>query len=75
VSEVKHFGNDKNHLGLTLEQGEVKGISAMSFFNTSDSFGKPVEKGSTIDLLAHLEKSVFRGTPELRLRIVNIIKR
>ncbi|MCI0619934.1 single-stranded-DNA-specific exonuclease RecJ [Candidatus Wolfebacteria bacterium] len=72
IVEVKHFGSDKNHLQLIVGSGGVQAL-AMSFFNTSGSFGTELTNGMTIDLVATMEKSVFRGTPELRLRIVDIV--
>jgi single-stranded-DNA-specific exonuclease len=71
IAEVKHFGSDKNHLQLIVAGGGVQ-VSAMSFFNTSSSFGTELTPGMTVDLVATMEKSMFRGMPELRLRIVDV---
>ena len=49
----------------------------MGFFMKSDQFknrdGKEIKKGDIIDMVATIEKSMFRGRPELRLRIVDIL--
>jgi single-stranded-DNA-specific exonuclease len=73
IAEVKHFGSDKNHLQLIVEEGGVQ-VPAMSFFNTSHSFGTELIPGMAVDLVATMEKSTFRGMPELRLRIVDVLQ-
>lgn len=73
IGEVKHFGAEKNHLQLLLRREKGVPLSAMSFFTTGDSFEVELKEGNRINLIATMEKSVFRGTPELRLRVVDII--
>ncbi len=48
-------------------------MNAMGFFMTKDSFDTKLEIGKAIDLVATMEKSMFRGRAELRLRIVDIL--
>jgi single-stranded-DNA-specific exonuclease len=77
IEGLKLFGKEKNHLELKFSaQGGPasggKGVTAMAFFMTPDKFEVPVEEGSSINLVATLEKSNFRNFPELRLRIVDI---
>lgn len=65
--EIKMFGKEKNHMELILPHR----ISAISFFSTPADWG--LEKNTTCDIVAHIEKSMFRNRPEVRLRIVDII--
>ncbi len=71
ISNVKKFGNGGIHLQLDFRKSNGKDIvSAIGFFfngNFPDFKG-----GYKIDLVASLEKSFFRATPELRLRIIDI---
>lgn len=82
IGGMKAFGKTKNHLELSLTKldGKVSGgapVVAIGFFMTLDTFknkdGKPLSVGDTIDLVATMEKSNFRGRPELRLRIVDVV--
>jgi single-stranded-DNA-specific exonuclease len=72
VKNIKRFGKEKNHLELQFEKSEGNNVSAIAFFTTPDKFSVPIEIGGKINLVATLEKSVFRNYPELRLRIVDI---
>lgn len=67
IKSIKQFGKEKNHLEVSLD----KGIKAISFFSTPESFNI-AHTTPSCTLHAHLEKSYFRNRPELRLRIVNI---
>jgi hypothetical protein len=70
---VTQFGKTKNHLEI-----KFKNIKAIGFFMTAsdwqEKIGSDVLPGEPITLIAHFEKSVFRGKTELRLRIVDIEK-
>ena len=71
VKNVKWFGSDKQHLELTLTEGTHE-VSAIQFF-AHDVYGDDeIQEGIQLQLAATIEKSVFRGRPELRLRIVDI---
>ncbi len=72
VAGVSHFGKESNHLKLSFKNSSGKPITAIAFFKTEDMFAVPIEKGSRINLVAVIEKSMFRNFPELRLRIVDI---
>ena len=73
IDEVNHFGKEKNHLKLEFKKSDGKIVSAIAFFKTNESFEKALEKGERINLVATIEKSMFRNFPELRLRIVDVI--
>lgn len=69
VKDVRQFGKSQDHLEVLLNPN----IKAISFFSTPDSYSAALSPGSCVDMHAHLEKSYFRSTPSLRLRIVDII--
>lgn len=73
IAEIQHFGKENNHIKLNFKNSAGKIISAIGFFATQDSFDITIEKGEKINLVATMEKSMFRNFPELRLRIVDII--
>ncbi len=73
IDSMKQFGKKKDHLELTFHSHFADKISAIGFFATPEDFdNKPAEK-KKINLIASLEKSVFGGRIELRLRIVDIV--
>jgi single-stranded-DNA-specific exonuclease len=72
IEGLKLFGKEKNHLELRFRNGGGRDITAMAFFSGPDKFDVAVEEGSSINLVATMEKSNFRNFPELRLRIVDI---
>lgn len=77
IEGIKEFGKEKNHLELNFKKENGQGINAMGFFMTADQFknkkGETIKPGDFIDLIATMEKSMFRGRTELRLRIVDIV--
>ncbi len=72
IQEVKKFGKEKNHLELNFQNSAGKKITAISFF-VGDTLDATLKVGGKINLVATMEKSMFRNFPELRLRIVDII--
>lgn len=72
VSAMKLFGKEKNHLELKFKNSNNKDVTAIAFFQNGDKFPVPIKEGSNINMVATLEKSVFRNFPELRLRIVDV---
>ncbi len=74
LKKVKAFGKEGNHTELTLtDEDGFTAVPAIGFFMKPDDFGEKLKAGERIDMVASLEKSVFRGFPELRLRIVDIL--
>ena len=73
IKEAKRFGKEGGHLELIFENSQGKKIKAIKFFADDSPNLEKAKTGSTITLLANLEKSVFRNFPELRLRVVDII--
>lgn len=70
---VRTFGKQQNHLGITFRNSMERDIDAIGFFMTPDTFEKTIAEGVPIDVIATIEKSFFRGRPELRLRIVDVL--
>ena len=72
--EVRAFGKEKNHTELKFSHGRGS-LAAIAFFVKPEEWEKSLGRTlhSNLDLIAHLEKSVFRGRPELRLRIIDIL--
>jgi single-stranded-DNA-specific exonuclease len=74
---IKEFGKEKNHLELSFKKGNGSLINAMGFFMDSKTFknkdGEDIKIGDKIDLIATLEKSMFRGRAELRMRIEDVV--
>ncbi len=73
IAGIKHFGKEQNHLELNFKDKKGNKVNAMGFFMDSSSFTKEIKVGMNIDLVATMEKSMFRGRAELRLRIVDIL--
>jgi len=73
ISNIRKFGKNKDHLGLEFLNSNNQKIDAIGFFMKEEQFERTIAKGEKVGLLAHLEKSMFRGRKELRLRIVDIL--
>lgn len=67
IKSIRQFGKTGDHLEICLSNG----VKAISFFSSPSTYN--LEPNSSPNLLANLEKSYFRGRPDLRLRIVDII--
>ena len=88
LAENKTFGNGGIHLELKFKKPYGELISAIGFFNCPPTEkdcpfdvvaghiwnGVSLQVGEKLDILGNLEKSTFKGRPELRLRIVDIRK-
>lgn len=75
IEKIKAFGKNGSgeHLEITFSDETKKGIVAISFFSSLDSFSKDISEGGKVNLIATFDLSRFRGRAELRLRIVDII--
>ncbi|MDB5259997.1 MAG: recJ [Candidatus Nomurabacteria bacterium] len=67
--EVRWFGKKNEHLEV-MYPGEKNNVKAILFFAPKE-LAEKVKKEHT--LLAHVEKSAFRGKIELRLRIKEVV--
>lgn len=74
IYKAKTFGNGGIHLELSFKKENGEMVCAVGFFTSSDKFkGVTLEAGEKINLTATLEKSFFKSSPEIRLRIVDIV--
>ncbi len=73
IAGIKLFGKEKNHLELQFKNSKGNIIPAIGFFMDMDTFDTFLEVDKKINLIATIEKSMFRGRRELRLRIVDVI--
>lgn len=73
VKSCAQFGKEKNHLKITVAKDGGRPVEAISFFADENTYKKEIKEGATINLVANIEKSFFRGRGELRLRIVDVI--
>ena len=75
-TNIRYFGKEKTHLELSFEGSSVK---AILFFaktkNEENAKYNFLTPGITVDLIATMELNTFRNSRELRLRIVEVIKR
>jgi single-stranded-DNA-specific exonuclease len=73
LSNVKAFGKENNHLEISFLKSNGRPVNAIGFFMTPDTFKNKPVAGKTLTIVSTMEKSMFRGRPELRLRIVDIL--
>lgn len=71
IYRINHFGKNKEHLEIFMKNSMGKEIRGIAFFTHKDSF-KALIEGTPCDVIAHIEYSVFMGTHELRLKIIDI---
>ncbi len=71
MAGVSRFGKEEKHLKLSFKNKNGRAIDAIGFFWQED--GAPLAPGKKISFVASLELSHFRGRPELRLRLADIL--
>ena len=69
---IEHFGKEGIHLRIVV-QASHHDVSAIAFFKKSDSYAAMPDIGKTCTIIGHLEESFFKGVPELRIRILDIV--
>jgi single-stranded-DNA-specific exonuclease len=72
IASVRAFGKTGDHFEMVIATPNGRGVKAISFFSTPESFSIPLKPNMNATVHAHLEKSYFMNRPELRLRIVDI---
>ncbi len=72
IESLRSFGRDGAHLEVSFLKNNNKIIKAIGFFTTVDQYKKVPKKGDKINLIANIERSMFKNYPELRLRIIDI---
>lgn len=73
VEKIKQFGKNSEHLELAFKDAHGAYATAISFFSSPSHYGKKLEEGSVVDLVATIERNSFRGRDSIRLRIVAIV--
>ncbi|MES2314669.1 MAG: single-stranded-DNA-specific exonuclease RecJ [Patescibacteria group bacterium] len=71
---LKIFGKTKEHVEVSFAKSNGQKIPAISFFGANEQWVKDFVPGKPVDLVASIEKSLFAGRTELRLRIVDMLK-
>ncbi|MDP3052000.1 MAG: single-stranded-DNA-specific exonuclease RecJ [bacterium] len=71
VYNAKTFGNGGIHLQLDFKKPSGEVVPAIGFF-MQQRLDFDIAKDSQVDLAASIEKSMFKGYPELRMRIVDV---
>jgi single-stranded-DNA-specific exonuclease len=72
-TSTRVFGKGNEHVELIFKKPQGEKVSAISFFGVETEWAKKVQPNKPIDLIASMEKSMFRGRPELRLRVEDVI--
>jgi len=71
--EMRQFGKGNEHIEVVFQNSFNKEVRAIAFFSKPESFDCIPKEGVAVDMVAHMEKSVFRGKTELRLRIIDFV--
>ena len=72
---IKKFGKTGDHVELVFKKSNGQKVCAILFFGAKEKWVSELGDGKVIDLIASIEKSMFRGRAEIRLRIeeINIV--
>ncbi len=69
---VRKFGKTNDHVEIIFKNKSGQKVAAISFFGAKEKWLDEVKEGKALDLIASIEKSMFRGRAEIRLRIVEV---
>jgi single-stranded-DNA-specific exonuclease len=72
-ASIRKFGKASNHMELIFKKTNSIKVPAISFFGAEENWVKSVKVGVPVDVIASVEKSMFRNKAELRLRIIDIL--
>ncbi len=72
---VRKFGKGDDHIEFVFKKKFGQKISAIAFFGVKEKWANKILENveGKIDLIASVEKSMFRGRPEIRLRVVDVV--
>lgn len=76
---VRKFGKSNDHVEIIFKKKTGEKVSAISFFGAKEKWANNILKidynknAGKIDLIASIEKSMFRGRSEIRLRVVEVV--
>lgn len=68
ITQIREFGKTKEHLEIYF--GAKK---AIAFFAHTDSFGETLDSGQVVNAVVEIERSLFAGKDEIRMRLVDIV--
>ncbi len=69
---IRKFGKTGDHVELSFKTSHGK-VNAISFFGSGSDWADQVAGGKKLDMVASVEKSLFMGRSEIRLRIEDIM--
>jgi len=70
--KINRFGKTREHLSINFSDSSAsRPTRGISFFTSPDQFGDNLKEGIKTNLVAHIEKSFYNGSQEIRLRIVD----
>jgi single-stranded-DNA-specific exonuclease len=72
-NSVRKFGKTQEHMALSFKKNDGSRVEAIAFFGVAEDWAKKVQAYKPMDLVASLEKSMYRGKEEKRLRVVDVI--
>ena len=70
--KVRKFGKGNDHLEFGFKRKDGSMLSAIAFFGANNEKFTNIKEGQSLDLIASIEQSMFRGRAEIRLRVVDV---
>lgn len=70
---IRKFGKSNDHVSMIFRNNSGDKISAIAFFGAKEKWIDKIFDNSNVDLIASIEKTMFRGRTEIRLRIIDVI--
>jgi single-stranded-DNA-specific exonuclease len=70
---VGQFGKTKEHLEIKFKNSFGKEVRAITFFKTPEDYSCVPTEGKKMNLIGHIEHSVFMGRHEVRVKIVDVV--
>ncbi|MBP9719531.1 MAG: hypothetical protein KBD46_03600, partial [Candidatus Levybacteria bacterium] len=69
---VRKFGKTNDHVEIVFKKKNGQKMSAIAFFGAKERWANEVREGTVMDLIASVEKSMFRSRAEIRLRVEEV---
>lgn len=69
---VRKFGKGNDHIEMVFKKTSGEKVPAIAFFGVKEKWADKVSEKTNIDLIASVEKSMFRGRSEIRLRVTEV---
>jgi len=74
LANARFFGKEKTHLELSFGDSTTKAILFFAKDEKNEKYNE-LASGDIVDLIATMEVNTFRNARELRLRIVDVVKK